>query len=50
MISKFIELSLIRLEILARIIHRIHIYVQYVFIKGIYLMISVEMKRTDLGL
>jgi len=38
------------LQILTRIIHRIHSEVQYVFINGIYMMIIVEIRMTDLGL
>ncbi len=44
------ELNSFLLQILTRTIHRIHSYVQYVFINGIYMMISVEMRVTDLGL
>ncbi len=50
MISKFIELNSFLLPILTRTIHRIHSYVQYVFINGIYMTISVEIRGTDLGL
>ncbi len=40
----------IKLQIPTRIIHRIHSYVRYAFINGIYTMINVKRGMTDLGL